>query len=940
MNKYNNENRIHIFLHIALTIIAIMIVLFNLGRSVVFPIPCVQEFEDNGTAIQVKGKEGTVIVDKSYGRLSFLNKNGKIVKVINGKSLALRWFYRDVVTDGDIFYVLDNQIGSDSVYTRNEHIIGYDVYGNIKKILYSEDYYATGKEQKIYAGQIKKIKICQDGIIAFFWNSENRKMEIHQITDDGIDKVIDKIAIPDQFGTLMNGDYDFSAKKFITYSFSGKKLEHDVNGDRIYQLIDSYIEKIEKASSKEDLESFLGQNPSNKKIPKSAYYTIGFVIEKLVFWIALIYLFILSIVKTINYLKKLILNDKKNEIVEIGFVAIIVILIFGISSFYSNKMQQKNIDLRTSIVSSITYTLAKNPENILIDITKEAFTKSYNQQKSNYVEKYLYNICEHNSINNINIFINLYKKMDNGLIIPIESSFEISGVNIPWAEDKKKLTEIDKEEISNIIYIDDLGECIASVAPLKDNEGKIIGYIETGSDMWLMTVGQFRQIVKTFVALLTLIVSIVLLFSEIKNIINANRKSKLLIENAHPHPEIAYFRSMRLCIEFVLKFDSVLMILIAKDLLIQNGVTNIVLMVGLPATLMSVGMLIGQAISDFCLPRFYVKKVIVISALSNAVIYVVTSFLIFQGSFWGYCLGILLANVFFGVMAGPSLIMPFLSDNENLRFEMNNEKSMAGISASVISIMLAGFVAQYFGNYAIYLFALLPLAGVLFISLKYLPNATYYGRLKSNDNVKKLKIIEYVKFIFSPAILILIFIVIIPSDTIGGYKSIFFPLFSQEYGLTKDFISNLVVLANFTAFILNKPLTNLIKNKNYWDNTIFFLVVSGLIYMSFKMNDTIVWAVIVIVLTVIADKFLIPNINMLWPRECIAKGLPSESYNSIFIYINNISWIIRPTIMGAFLIFGTPDGCIWMGIALIICAILFAVLTSHSAMHIYHEEEK
>ncbi len=936
IEKISNKKSIVL---LALTVIALMVVLLNLGQSVIFPIPWVQEFEQNNSAMRTDGKDSSVIIDRGYGRLTFLDKEGRIRKVIDGKGLSLRCFYRQAVSKDDIYYVHDYEIASDSIYTKNEHITVFDTKGRIRKTLYSADYSKENKEQKVYGGLIRNIKPCKDGLIAIFYDLNAQKVAIHKFLDSGEDQVLDEISLPAELNGLLGMDYNLAARKFIGVSSIGQVFEHTPEAEKIYQITQELYDHLPGTIKVDDAGQLMFQKQVKNNIPKSAPCTFLFFAGKMLFWIALAYLAVLLIYETVRYIKKLANEGKSQTILKIGFAAATVVLIFATSAFYSDKMHQNNSLARGTEISSLTLALAKDPENILIALTAgEYMTVSDIHEKAKDIGLFFSEIVNHNSENNSNIFITLYELMDNGRIVPICSTLNIADMSVPWVTDSEVLKRLESGDVYSTTYIADYGDTMSAIAALKDDNGETVGYIETCSNIGIMMVNQFRTTTTVFIMLLTFIVGVVLFFIELKGIIDAKKKRCNLIEKQHPHPEIAHFRSLRLCIEFVLKFDSVLMLLISKDLLYQNGITDIALLVGLPATLMSIGMLVGQMISDVCLPRIHVKKVVIVSAGLNSVIYVITAFLVLNGSFWGYCFGIFLANVCFGVMAGPSLIMPFLSGNEKMRFEMNNEKSMAGISASVISVMLAGFVAEYFGNFAIYLFALLPLAGVLLISLKILPKETYYIRPKNDVKAKKLKISEYAKFLFSPAILILIFIMIIPSDTVAGYKSFFFPLFSQDYGMPKDFISNLVVLANFSAFMLNKPLNRLVRNRNYWSNSVLFLGLGGLIYLSFKANNSIIWATIVIVLTAIADKFLTPNINMLWPRQCMANGLPPENFNSMFIYISNFSSIIRPTIMGAFLALGAPGSCIWLGIALLACAFLFAVLTSRSKMRTYRQE--
>lgn len=52
----------------------------------------------------------------------------------------------------------------------------------------------------------------------------------------------------------------------------------------------------------------------------------------------------------------------------------------------------------------------------------------------------------------------------------------------------------------------------------------------------------------------------------------------------------------------------------------------------------------------------------------------------------------------------------------------------------------------------------------------------------------------------------------------------------------------------------------------------------------------------------------------------------------MFVYISNFASVIRLTIMGTFLVLGTPDNCIWMGAELIACTVFSGAFYLFCAM--------
>lgn len=275
--------------------------------------------------------------------------------------------------------------------------------------------------------------------------------------------------------------------------------------------------------------------------------------------------------------------------------------------------------------------------------------------------------------------------------------------------------------------------------------------------------------------------------------------------------------------------------------------------------------------------------------------------------------------------------MPVLAPNEKIRYELNNGSTKTWISSGIVSIGVSGAISEMFGSQSIYLLALIPVLFLFIMSVFLMPNGVKYrleNQAKKIPNMFK----KSMKFFFQPAFLIYAIGLISVCVLCHGYRNFLFPLFTDESGISKSMISNIIVIANFIAFVFNSQLNNLVKRMDFWELGIFTSFFAGILYLSFTLNSEIAWACFVIILITMVIRIMSTVNGMMWPRLCKKSKYPMSIANTIILCYTNIISAIQGFVFTSLLLLGMINTCICIGIFMIAVAIIYATITYNSAL--------
>lgn len=279
------------------------------------------------------------------------------------------------------------------------------------------------------------------------------------------------------------------------------------------------------------------------------------------------------------------------------------------------------------------------------------------------------------------------------------------------------------------------------------------------------------------------------------------------------------------------------MVLITKDILEKNGVDNIALLLGVPAMTLSVGMTVGKPVYNIMSKHISIKSVIIIISVFLGLSYIACFYFVMESNFTGYVAALFVSGIFTGALTGVKFYMPLLSPNKDVRFEINNNNALTGISGNVLSIALAGIVASSFDSQSIYIMALAPTISFALLGIFVFPRGVKYYKEQSKKG--KSNFAEVLKFIISPAFLSFALFMLMTDTIATGYKSFMFPLFTSEAGFSKTDISNFVVFGNFLAFLINQNSKKIVKKLDFLPVSVLCTIITGMVFMSFAINNSI-----------------------------------------------------------------------------------------------------
>lgn len=165
-----------------------------------------------------------------------------------------------------------------------------------------------------------------------------------------------------------------------------------------------------------------------------------------------------------------------------------------------------------------------------------------------------------------------------------------------------------------------------------------------------------------------------------------------------------------------------------------------------------------------------------------------------------------------------------------------------------------------------------------------------------------------------------------------GYKSFIFPLYSVEMNLPTFYITNIVVIAKALSNLIMDPLDNAMKNIDHWWRVTIMTIAVGLSFLAFIFNDTIVWAIIVLVIVTVFNKLAITSEDMVWPREVRTKGLEEKPVGKAMNMIIHTIKSFRDAILSFIKALSGSYINVILGLICSLGGVAFALITKNTAM--------
>ena len=486
-------------------------------------------------------------------------------------------------------------------------------------------------------------------------------------------------------------------------------------------------------------------------------------------------------------------------------------------------------------------------------------------------------------------------------------------------------TQVVQEDKANDLSVysiySEKGEILVAQQLIRDDAGNPIYSILTTTDIIMIATQVITNVSTLFVDLLVFIITVLLLVGELRGILECVTLRKKYRLSNYKNSEIAFSRTFSFLTTFVTSFDGALMVLIAKDIITQNNMDNSAVLLGIPPACISIGMTLGKPIFNSMSKRYGIKSLVGLFSILLTVSYFFCFEFVQDSNFYGYCIAIFTSGLFTGVLSCIKHYMLLLSPNEQVRFDISQKNSLTGISGNVISVGLAGIVADMLGSEYIYAMAIVPALMFLVLAIFVFPQKIKY--YMETPESQKTRFSDCLKFLFSPAFITFALFMLMTDTLATGYKSFMFPLFTSDVGISKAMISNYVVFGNFIAFVVNQSSKKTVKKHDFLYISIFCTIATGLVFLSFLVNTTVAWAVLVIAITMVFSRLSTMCNDMLWPRLCKKTNFPEQTCNKMVLYFQDFTYMTRSMILSALLTMGIVTACTCLGVFMLVGAVIF-----------------
>lgn len=953
-------------------IVAVFFTLEIIGKKFILPFPANLKFS-NITAVDIIENEKSLIADNQGRDLVFLNKNNEVYKIINLGGADAFSRVSKIIRDDKYFYILGDKFFRNSAHIEYEKVVRYTLDGKNPIVIYE-----SKKNNKNYVRTVVDIEIVDDTFfitkIENIEDNENAITKVYKIdlkdstykTTEILSKKTpyafdakylyedNSIYVTDYYGHLscIKNDeivyLDF-AKQMTVYPFllinKDTCVFLDFSNEKVYKNSEVVLENVISTHFNLSNGKLIYDNQNNQSINiydfskkqnieyKNVNFTKTFFIVTILRTISVIYLIILVVSLLVNAVLYKYREKDFTYLKKFSLISIAAIVIIFISIFYKTKHIESIIYIvrnNAKIMASFFAETIEDKDFYDVDISKkETFFDENVAEKKRYNDYYGLWANLNNEYSNYT-YITLYKK-NNGKDVLLYDSSRLSPYNV----------EIREQDLLN--YKHNFGDVqIFSFAKtksyllkedIKNKEGKIVGFFEIGIDYNVFNKQAITECFEMSMSLITIFVAIYLLLIEGKALIKGFNDRRKNLETNKKCNEIYLTHSLLFFQSLVKSFDTIILVLITKDMVTVLNYPDELknYLITLPMLFVGIGSIVGPILYVFIAKRIDVRKSLILSSIVTVFAYAVITYAVYFNKFITFCLSMLVLSISNILVYTGISIIPYRSDIEEERYVATHEKNMGKVSASIFGALIGGVVVQYFGNTALYIvntIACIPIVILLFLVL---PKNTFYIKKEEKREITAVTK-KYFKYIFSIPMQAFIIFVLAPVMIAGGYRTFIFPLFTQDMNMPKMYITNFYVFARVIMMILSEPIVKVTKKIDYWNLMIYCVIAIGLSFITFGINTTVVWAIIMLIINSILDKIALTTKAMLWPRHAEAYGLDIAETQTIMTFLEKVVFSFKEIIFASLLAFGRIKACVIFGVISLVFAFLFALITKNSDM--------
>jgi predicted MFS family arabinose efflux permease len=523
--------------------------------------------------------------------------------------------------------------------------------------------------------------------------------------------------------------------------------------------------------------------------------------------------------------------------------------------------------------------------------------------------------------------------MEKGGIVYIMSDLENStGIFFPFTEYEGSYYQksIDSGEYVRLSNVTSEGRWVFTCGPIFNNKGEAIALIETGYDLRAVEEQTKAMILQTILIIIATSIAILLILIEFILILAAYKKNEVSQKQGLPqtfHPELLraliffLFVASNLATALLPMYASNLyqpLFNLPREFIITLPFTTDVIFAALalliiPNVLEKVGIKWIGLMAAICIVVGNVLCFIATNTIHLAIAYALTGFA--SGTL------ILIINTIIGAQKNVEEI--------NSGFAHFNASYLAGVNVGVV---FGSILAQFFSYRIVYLFSSMVAVALLCIYI-FSVRSQLVSHIYDIIYVKSEKKDKFalVKFIFKPIVLGSLLLLLLPYVASMSFTNYFMPIFGTDNGLRESNIGQLILLSGLFAILFGTSLCEYVSRKIPLKAIIFVsLLGNALAIYLFSLNVSIPMLIVTVSILAIANIFTLTNIQTYFATLYHDTNVPSMQALSIYSAVENISMAIGPLVFSYVLANNIVFNMRLFAVALLICLVLFFVISGFS----------
>ncbi|MDO4183493.1 MAG: MFS transporter [Coriobacteriia bacterium] len=967
----------------ALAVLAAMVLAYSIGRTITPPWQMGLSWESPSIIASDGG--ASVVVDQNGGRVSFLNPNNEVVRTTNfdATSAYLDSIFCAYVDGGDV-YLSGCEYYNDGSIISSERVLRYSSSGVFQEVVYEKQVPETDRQ---VVARIKDMEVVDGHLVLCVGSSaEVRALQVdeygHTITLQQLDTqgppfaadynpALNALAATDYSGQV----YVTNATAQQTAALQGSRINQGLTSnillddnatlytiDRLNGCILSItaqggVSEVAKGSGvtsiclqqnqlaytnvEQGTIVVLGTDGEEDHVVQGAAYSLPLAARMLTFWLAVAYLVVLA---AYALLKIGTLSTLRNNAIVAGlFLAVLLTCGYYTYSMYGKTTQtldERLLTLAGFVSDSSAQTIGDDVAQIQ---GRDVFSvQDYVQRRENIdnIEDHLNKMVRSAGENGLDAYYEVYVlSQDQSSLynVTVTDGTVPAGAPVEFAE-VDDYQSILRNECGMFETSDEVGRYRCTLKPIYDSQGEVVGVLELGVNTQTLQAGLISEVMYLSLRVMLLLIILYLVISETRTWYEAVVQSrKRVAEGKHALSAALLTRPFAFLTSAIQSLDTTLMVLIALDMLSTGafaGSAQINIYAGLPLILWGLGTTLGCILYGFLMHWVSARNLCIACASVQAVLFAGTAFMVGSGNLVGYCAMKMLSGlVSGGVLRNMVSALPGRSHNDGVYWQQVKAEAWAAVAGSILSVTIAGLVADAFG-YAVPYAVAVPMAIALVVmGITLLPKGMYYTHSGKREKFLTGQGKGLARMFLSPAMLAYFFLVGMPLVIMEGYNSYLFPLYSEAYGFTSSDIAILYSAARVIAYTAGSISDKLIeRGEDHWHIVLACLLLGGFALVGFIMNDSVVWALVVLLALAFVSKIVDPSRVMLWSRTARAHGFAEDQAQPVVQTMAGVIAAFEPVLLGVFLLSGNAWACIFAGAFMLVCGAAFYFTTRNTPM--------